>query len=55
MSFNAMWALQSRDALTPIGDSAAEQQAIYNAIVDISSIAKVDPRVILAVTIDEVS
>jgi len=50
-----MWALQIQDALTPIGDSAAEQQAIYNAVLAVSSNAKVDPRVILAVIIDEVS
>jgi len=55
MSFNAMWALQVQDALAPIGDSAAEQQAIYNAIVSVSQSAKVDARVILAVIIDEVS
>jgi hypothetical protein len=55
ISFNAMWALQTQDALTPIGDSAAEQQAIYNAILNVSSNAKIDPRVILAVIIDEVS
>jgi glucan 1,3-beta-glucosidase len=53
MSFDNMWTLLHSAALTPIGDSPAEVQAIKNAILSISSSAKVDARVILAVIVLE--
>ncbi len=54
VSFNSMWQLMVADALTPIGDSNAEQTAIRNAILSVSAKAKVDARFILAVVILEV-
>ena len=52
-SFNNLFPFQKSNALLPIGDSNAEAQAIYNAILSISKTAKVDARVILAVIIQE--
>lgn len=54
INFDAMWTLQAKVALGPVGDSTTEQTAIYNAIVDISQTAKVDARAILAMIILEV-
>lgn len=53
ISFENMWALQVADALTPIGDTAIEQAAILHGIQKISASSLVDPRVILAVIVDE--
>ena len=52
-SFANLYAFQRSNALLPIGDSNAEAQAIYNAILSISKTAKVDARVILAVIVQE--
>jgi len=54
MSFNNMWKLMQRDALTPIGDTVTEQAMMLKAIKQVSKQAKVDARVILAVIIGEV-
>ncbi|MCJ1249408.1 hypothetical protein MMC30_006632 [Trapelia coarctata] len=53
MSFESMFALNKQYSLLPIGDTPAEAIAIYNAIVSVSKVAKVDARVILAVVIQE--
>lgn len=54
-SFNAMWSIMAADALTPIGDSPKEQKLMLQAIKTVSKQAKVDPRIILAVIVGEVS
>jgi hypothetical protein len=54
MSFQSMWKLMARDALTPIGDTEKEQSQMLSAIKTVSKQAKVDARVILAVIIGEV-
>lgn len=53
ISFEAMWALISADALAPIGDTAEQIADLYTAITDISVVSQVDARVILATIIDE--
>ena len=53
MNFNSMWNFQVGNALKPIGDNSSEIQAIYDGILSVSKISKVDPRVILSVIILE--
>lgn len=53
VKFDTMWTNAVQYALTPIGDTPEEQNDIYNAILQVSQIAKVDPRVILGVILDE--
>lgn len=53
MNFKAMFALQKQVNLQYF-DTANQIQYIYNAILNISQIAKVDARVILGVIIEEV-
>lgn len=48
-SFETMYSIAVTYLFGPIGDSAAEQSAIRNAILSVSQAARVDPRVILAV------
>lgn len=53
MNFKAMFALQKQVNLQYV-DNANQIQYIYNAILNISQLAKVDARVILGVIIEEV-
>ncbi|MCJ1324610.1 hypothetical protein MMC10_001272 [Thelotrema lepadinum] len=54
-SFNALWAFQVKNALSPIGDTNQEIQAMQQAVVTVGQAAQVDPRVILAVILQESS
>lgn len=53
-SFHDMWVVQKQFALNISGDSTNEISNMNNAIKNISTLAKVDARVILAVIIHEV-
>ena len=55
MNFDQMFNRNQQYSLVVAGDTSPEQMAIYNAIVSVSQQAKVDPRVILAVIIQEAS
>ena len=54
-SFNDLWTFQVKNALSPIGDTNQEIQAMQQAVVSVSKTAQVDPRVILAVILQESS
>ena len=53
ISFSSLWQFQVNNALKPIGDNSSEIQAIYDGIVQVSQVSKIDARVILAVIIQE--
>lgn len=52
-SFDDLWKFQITNALSPIGDSSAEIQALQSAITSIGQAAQVDPRVILSIILQE--
>lgn len=55
MNFEAMWSLNQRDYMNvKPQDTPAVQAAIKHAVIYISQCARVDPRVILAVMMQEV-
>lgn len=52
-SFNDLWNFQVTNALSPIGDTSEEIQAMHDAVVSVGQAAQVDPRVILSVILQE--
>ena len=53
-SFWDLFNLNQKTSMAPIGDTGAEQGAMYDAIVTVSQQSKVDARIILAIIVQEV-